>query len=115
MISNETCVTTGVLSNGVLTTWDFSFNIPDKASATLILQNTTTLAETIVDDSLFTIDPSDLDNDSGGTVTYPISGSPLAAGYKVFIARDYPYAQNTILVRGMVRICRRCWKSNSTA
>lgn len=82
------------LGNGVTTVFDYNFLIPAASDVEVIY---TDLSGTNT-----TLTPSDysitgLNNPLGGTVTYPLSGSPIAAGTSLTIARQLPLVQLTTI------------------
>ena len=80
--------------NGVTTSFVYPFNIP-AASDAVVTYTSTTGVETVLTTSEYTI--SGLGNSTGGTVTYPLSGSPIAAGTSLTIQRVLPLVQTTSL------------------
>ena len=85
--------------NGSTTTFAYGFIIPYQSNGTTpavsaYLTNTTTSAVTpLVLGTDYSI--SGVGNSAGGTVTYPITGSPLAAGNTITIQRSLAYIQPT--------------------
>lgn len=78
--------------NGATTSWPFSFLIPTGAiKVTLTLRSDGTTQ--VLSSSAYSV--SGLDNPAGGTVTYPLSGSPLASTYNITIERVVPYTQTS--------------------
>lgn len=73
------------LGNGVTTVFTYGFLIPDKASALVKTVDPNGVETTKTVDVDYTI--NGLGAPSGGSVTYPISGSPLPSGWKLIIAR----------------------------
>src|SRR4051812_12847863 len=82
--------------NGATTTWPFTFLIPNDDSITVTLVLISSGDETVLAPSVFSV--SGLGVPAGGIVTYPLSGSPLAATYKIVVERFVPELQNTDLV-----------------
>ncbi len=78
--------------NGVTTVWPYTFLIPDDDSITVTLYDTVTNDETIlVEGTDYTA--SAYDNPLGGNVTYPLSGTPIAATVKITIRATPPIEQ----------------------
>jgi hypothetical protein len=80
-------------------TWPFPFKIPgassaDNSNVTVVLTNigTTPFTQTTVSQSAFTIFGAGEDS---GSVTYPLTGSAITAGYYLTILRTMPDTQNT--------------------
>lgn len=90
-ISNTTASITH-LGNGVNTLWAYGFKIPDSSSVVVTLIDADTI-ETVIDATTFSI--SGIGSDSGGVVTYPLTGSPLADGYSIRIDRSVALTQTT--------------------
>ena len=80
--------------NGATTTFAYSFRIDsdDEVVVTIVDEDG---VETELTSAQFTI--SGIGEDSGGTVTYPVSGSPLAADNQIVIVREVPLKQETDL------------------
>lgn len=93
-ITNENARVIG-FGNGVTTVWSFDFLVPTPHYVQVWVCDTTgTLpASSLIDPADYTL--SGAGNDGGGTVTYPLSGSPLAVGFNIEIRRAYPYWQIT--------------------
>lgn len=81
--------------NGVTTSWPYNFIIPDATYAVVTITNIATGVSTTLLSSQYSI--SGINNPAGGTVTYPLIGSPLAAGNTLTIQRIVPYSQSTDL------------------
>lgn len=83
------------VGDAATTTWPFTFLIPTASDLYLYytdLVGTTTL----ISASLYSV--TGIGSDAGGTVTYPLSGSPIAAGTILEILRTVPYKQETDLI-----------------
>lgn len=82
-----------VAGNGATTTWSYTFPVPVTTSVSLILTdsagNQTTLSSLLWS---ITGVPG-----TGGTFTYPLSGSPLAAGNTLTLLRTVALTQPTVL------------------
>lgn len=76
--------------NGVTTAWSYTFPIPD-ASSLVVIYTDTAGTETTLSSSVYSV--TGLGTTTGGTVTYPTSGSPIATGTKLTILRTVPYTQ----------------------
>lgn len=83
------------LGNGATTVFNYTFLINLAADA-LVIFTSAAGVETILGPSLYSI--TGLTNPAGGTVTYPLIGSPIASGTKLTIARNAPDTQLTDLV-----------------
>lgn len=100
-ISNEAAQVT-INGNGATTAFDYNFLIPDQYGSTtpavgVFLTNTTTHVTTpLILGTDYTI--AGVGNPNGGTVTYPVSGSPLAAGNTITIQRALNYTQPTVVM-----------------
>jgi microcystin-dependent protein len=78
--------------NGATTNWPFSFPIPALADIQVSLVNISSGNETILAPTLYTV--AGLGGTSG-SVTYPLTGSPLAATSYLVIQRIMPLEQQT--------------------
>ena len=79
--------------NGATTVFPYAFLIPLSTDVTVTLTNLATNVQTVLTTSQYSI--SGLGSALGGNVTYPLSGSPLAAGNTISIARSIPYLQSS--------------------
>lgn len=81
--------------NNVTTIWNFSFPMVGPQYARVIITNTTVTpnTQTTLSQTQYTL--TGATNPAGGTVTYPLSGSPLAPGYYITIQRIVPLIQTT--------------------
>lgn len=84
-----------VVGNGVTMTWNYRFYIPDQSEAQLWTQAPTDDEPTLISNSLWSMTGEGVA--SGGTFTYPLSGSPVANGTTVTLIRTMPYLQTTVL------------------
>ena len=89
-VSNETRAVR-YLGDTSTTVWAYTFLIPTKAECEVSLYDTVAETWTDVDPADFSI--TGLNDPSGGTVTYPLSGSPLAATVYIYINRTVAYTQ----------------------
>ena len=78
--------------DGAATTFTYSFLIPTEADS-VITYTDASGNETVLVPGQYTI--SGLNNPAGGSVTYPLSGSPIAVGTFLSIARELPIVQET--------------------
>lgn len=78
--------------NGSNKSWDFEFLIPTKAEMEVIITDTAEV-ETVADPSTYSV--TGLDDEDGGTVTYPLVGDAIASGYKLTIRRVMSLTQLT--------------------
>lgn len=89
------------LGNGSTTTFSFSFKT--FAAGDLLVKRMDALGveTTLVLNSHYSVAlNSDQDASPGGTITYPLTGSPLPAGQKLTIIGDLDYEQTTDLLGG---------------
>src|SRR6185437_1419293 len=88
-ITNTTSTVTAQ-GNGATTIFSYNFLIPDSSSISVVftdaLGNKTTVPAT-----QYTV--TGLGLATGGTVTYPLMGSPIASGTSLTISRIVPYTQ----------------------
>ena len=82
-----------VAGNGATTSFNYGFLIPASNDVVVTLLNTTVTpnVSTTVPAGQYSI--SGLNNPSGGSVTYPLSGTPLPSGYYLTISRILPLIQ----------------------
>ncbi|CAM2158927.1 Pectate lyase-like protein [Paraburkholderia tropica] len=82
--------------NGVATTFPFSFKIFKKADIAVIVANASGTGSTLTLDSDYSVSlNADQNSNPGGSITYPISGTPLQATYTLTILGALPYEQPT--------------------
>lgn len=88
--------------NGVTTSFPFTFKVFDKTNVQVVLTNTATgIQTTLVLDSDYSVTVNaDQVNAPGGSITYPISGSPMPSGYTLAVVGSLPYTQTTTLPAG---------------
>jgi len=77
--------------NDATTSWAYSFNIPDAASANVKLTVIATGVVSTVDAADYTI--SGLGESNGGAVIYPKAGSALASTHQITVYRKVPATQ----------------------
>lgn len=94
-ISNETTSVTAT-GNGVTTSFAYNFLIPYQADGVTPAVGAYITVATVRTDLVLNTDYSiaGVDNPAGGTVTYPLSGSPLASPNTITIFRDEAYVQH---------------------
>lgn len=82
------------VGNGVTTLFPFAFLIPDASEAVVTLTNISVSPNVaiVLPPSAYTL--SGAGNTAGGTVLYPIAGSPITSDYTLTIARVLPLTQN---------------------
>lgn len=90
-VSNPTNVVT-YTGNGVTTIFPFSFLIPEGTAVLTLTEIATGVESAEISSSLYTITGED--NPSGGSITYPLTGSPVSASYYVNIKRLVDIAQS---------------------
>lgn len=81
--------------NDATTIWSYDFRIPEVASANVKLVEIATGIETPLLTTEYEI--SGIDETAGGTVTYPLTGSPLTSLFKIVIFRDVSRTQPTTI------------------
>lgn len=81
--------------NGSTTVFPYTFYIPNAASVIVTYTDALGVATQLLP-SQFAI--TGLGSATGGNVTYPLAGSPIASGTKLTITRTVPYTQPTSLV-----------------
>lgn len=80
--------------NGATTVWPYTFPIPDTASLQVIYTDANGV-QTTLSPSQFSV--TGIGSTTGGNVTYPLSGTPIASGTKLTISRVVDYTQSTVL------------------
>jgi len=103
LTTNESYVT--YQGNGATTSFPFSFIIPDSQSLVVSITNNTVSPPqtTVLASSQYSVTGLGSSNEftsgagTGGTVTYPNSGSSLPAGWSITIQRIVSYTQETSL------------------
>ena len=81
--------------NGATTAFTYNFLMPALANAVVTVSDPYG-NQTVLNNTQFSI--SGLGNPNGGTLTYPLSGSPLAVGYSITLQRIVSFQQLTSLV-----------------
>jgi len=78
--------------NGVTTEFALGVRVDYETDLKVALQDATTLVmQDPMSSSLYSV--TGIGEDAGVTVTYPLSGSPLASTHKIVIYREVPYTQ----------------------
>lgn len=94
-VGPQTPITTA-LGNGSTTVWNFDFDIADAGDLIVVVTDSDGIPSTI-DSSLYTVVLNSVPSGDlwhpGGNVTYPLVGSPLAAGNQLSIVRQNEYDQ----------------------
>lgn len=80
--------------NGSAVVFPYGFPVLDAAHLSVIYTDATG-AETTLAPSLYGV--SGIGASAGGSVTYPLAGSPIGPGTKLTIVRTVPYTQTTVL------------------
>lgn len=93
-ISTETRLVT-YTGNGATTEFDFSFLIPTDSLVVTLYTIATGLEGDPLSDTLYSV--TGLDDPNGGSVTYPLIGSPLASTHKINIKREVALTQGLAL------------------
>ena len=100
-VSSTTSRTDPANGNGAATSFPFSFKIFVKSDLVVIRTDSDGVESTLTLDSHYSVTlNADQNNNPGGTVTYPISGSPLPTGEKLTIYRAVPQTQSTDITNG---------------
>lgn len=79
--------------NASATTFSYTFPIP-VASYLSVIYTDADGVETTLSSSLYSV--TGIGTTTGGTVTYPLTGSPIATGTKLTLLRTVPYTQDTV-------------------
>lgn len=93
-ITNTSRVVT-YTGNGATTVFPFTFQIPDAASLKVELVEIATGIITSLTSASYIA--SGLGSETGGTITYPRSGSPMSSAYRLNIYRRVPKTQETVI------------------
>ena len=93
MTISNTSIKAVALGNGATTVWPFTFNIPNQASLVVTLIDVASGNPTVLSPVNYIV--TGLGNPNGGTVTYPLSGSPITSATQMVIQRATPYIQGT--------------------
>jgi hypothetical protein len=92
-----TTSSTTIQGNSSTTNFTYNFDIPNQSPVPVVVSvlNTTVTPNvtTFLSPTQYTI--TGLGNSSGGTVVYPLVGSPIAPGYFITVARNLPIVQTT--------------------
>ena len=81
--------------NGAVTAFSFSFLIPAASNAVVTVTDPLGV-QTVLTALQYTL--TGIGNANGGTLNYPLSGSPLATGYSITLQRVMPLQQLTSLI-----------------
>ena len=79
--------------NASSTVFSFTFPIPDATYLSVIYTDAAGV-ETTLSASLYSV--TGIGTTTGGTVTYPLTGSPIAVSTKLTLVRTVPYTQPTV-------------------
>lgn len=93
-ISTSSSSATGY-GNGSTIVWAFGFLIPAANEVVVTVTDNTVSPATVTTLSSSQYSITGLNNATGGTVTYPLSGSPLISGQNITIQRVLPLKQQT--------------------
>lgn len=80
--------------NGVTTAWPFTFPIPDATYLSVIYTDTLGV-ETVLSNATYSV--TGIGSLVGGSVTYPLTGSAIAASTHLTLLRTVPLTQPTVL------------------
>lgn len=87
--------------NGVATSFAFAFKVFTTADISVVKANSVGTESTLVIDSDYSVTlNADQTANPGGSITYPLSGSPLAAAERLAILGGVAYNQTTSLPNG---------------
>lgn len=87
--------------NGVATSFPFSFKVYAKADISVVFANSLGVESTLVLDSDYSVTlNADQNANPGGSITYPITGSPMLSSQALAIVGGLDYAQTTALPNG---------------
>jgi len=89
-VSNSTGSITHI-GNSATTVWSYNFLVLEASHMQVSLFNTADSTTTVLGTSAYSV--TGITNPSGGTVTYPLSGSPITSQYKLIIERIVPFTQ----------------------
>lgn len=95
MTIETTAIKAVAQGNGATTVWPFTFLIPDESQVVLTLVDVASGNETVIAPVNYTVTGAGLE--AGGTVTYPLSGSPITSAYYLVIERVMPLEQEMSL------------------
>lgn len=96
MTIETTSIKAVALGNGATTVWPYTFLIPAEADLVLTLVDVASGNPTVISPVNYTV--TGIDSALGGTVTYPLSGSPLTSASYIVIERALPLKQETDLL-----------------
>lgn len=95
-ISSENRKAGPYVGNGVTTSWPFTFKVFDETDIKILRTSPEGVDEQLTLDSDYSITLNlDQNASPGGTITYPISGNPLPAQWKLTGIGDLEYLQET--------------------
>lgn len=95
-ISSETRRAGPFNGNDVNTSFPFGFKVFDKTDVKVLRADSSGVSTALVLDSDYSVAlNANQDSSPGGTITYPISGTPLPTGYTMVILGALPYLQPT--------------------
>lgn len=90
-----------LLGTGVQTAWPFTFKVFTGADVLVAIADSTGAETTLVLDTDYSVTlNANQDTSPGGTVTYPLSGAPLAVGSTITVVGDIDYDQPLDLPAG---------------
>lgn len=85
-----------VEGNDLTSTWDYDFPLGGQSSYAVLVYTDADGAESTIPSADFTI--TGVDNEAGGTFTYPLVGDPIEAGTTLTLSRVVPLVQNAAIV-----------------
>lgn len=85
------------IGDGITTVFAYNFRIPTLENVEISTVRLSDGLQTILTSAEYTITGVDINNYAGGTVTYPLSGTPLTSTHRIYIRRVAPLTQPTDL------------------
>jgi microcystin-dependent protein len=96
MTVETTAIKAVAQGNGATTNWPFTFIIPEDDQVVLTLVDVDSGNPTVIGPAFYTVNGAG--NPAGGSVDYPLSGSPVTSDYYVVVERVLPLTQESDLV-----------------
>ncbi|MDR5772075.1 MULTISPECIES: hypothetical protein [unclassified Caballeronia] len=86
------------IGNGATTAFPFAFKVFDKTDIAVVRVNSSGVSAQLLLDSDYSVAlSSDQNNNPGGSIVYPITGTPLPSGFTLVILGSLPYDQTVDL------------------
>jgi hypothetical protein len=96
MTISTTSIKAVATGNSATTVWPFTFLIPNQASLIVSTVDVASGNQTTISPANYSV--TGLGNAAGGSVTYPLSGSPLTSATQLVIQRAVPNTQSTSFI-----------------